>query len=82
MKTNITKILVPMLTCGTATSAFAAGTAAQDGGGLLIWLFIGFMALVVMVQAVPAGIMLYSMVKAFFSSAETSHSVSASHAGK
>ncbi len=69
MKTIIINSLIAMFSMG-ATSALAADSAMQDGGGLLIWLFIGFMALVVMVQAIPAGIMLYSMLKAFFSTAE------------
>ena len=66
MKTKITNFLIPLLG-GSATSAFAADGAMQDGGGPLLWFFIGFAALVVMVQAIPAGILLYSMIKGLFS---------------
>lgn len=69
MKTKIMNMLIPMLG-GSATSAFAADGALTDGGSPLIWFFIGFAAFIVMMQAVPAMIMLYSMVKAIFSPAE------------
>lgn len=69
MKTRISQLLVPLLG-GTATTAFAAEGTLHDGGGLLIWFFIGFGALVVMAQAIPAMIMLYSMLKAVVSPAE------------
>lgn len=81
MKTNITTLVITLL-AGSATSAFAADAALQDGGSPLIWLFIGFMALVVTVQAIPAGIMLFSMIKAVFSSAEAGKPVTAAHDGK
>jgi len=66
MKTKITNFLIPLLG-GSATSAFAADGAMQDGGGPLVWFFIGFAALIIMAQAIPAGILLYSMMKAIFS---------------
>lgn len=77
MKTKIINFLIPLLG-GTATSAFAADGAMQDGGGPLVWFFIGFAVLVVMVQAIPAGILLYSMIKALFSSKVSSKATLAS----
>lgn len=81
MKTKIMNLLIPLL-AGSATTAFAADSTVQGGGSPLIWLFIGFAALVVMVQAIPACIMLYSMVKAVFSPAESTTPASASHVAK
>lgn len=81
MKTKIMNLLIPLL-AGSATTAFAADSTVQGGGSPLIWLFIGFVALVVMVQAIPACIMLYSMVKAVFSPAESTTPASASHVAK
>jgi hypothetical protein len=81
MKTKIANLLIPMLGA-SATSAFAADGALQDGGSPLIWFFIGFGVLVVMVQAIPAGIMLFSMAKAVFSSSETTTPASATHNAK
>ena len=69
MKTKIVNFLIPMLV-GTATSAFASDSSLQDGGGPLTWFFIGFGVLVIMVQAIPACILLFSMIKAIFSPAE------------
>lgn len=69
MKTRISHFLFALVG-GSATSAFAANNTLSDGGSPLIWFFIGFGALVLMVQAVPALVMLYSMAKALFSSSE------------
>lgn len=81
MKAKIMNFLIPLL-AGSATTAFAADSTVQGGGTPLVWLFIGFAVLVVMVQAIPACIMLYSMVKAIFSPAESSAPVSANHGAK
>lgn len=81
MKTKIRNLLIPLLAC-SATSAFAADSALQEGGSPLIWLFIGFMALVLMVQAIPAGIMLFSMIKAVFSSSEATKTLPTAHSEK
>lgn len=75
MKVRIINLLVPLFAC-SATSAFASNAGISDGGGPLVWFFIGFGALVLMFQAVPATILLYSMIKAVFSPAESSAAVS------
>lgn len=76
MKARIFNFLIPLVG-GSATSAFAADSALSDGGGPLVWFFIGFVALVIMVQAIPATIMLYAMIKAVFSSADRTATTSA-----
>lgn len=70
MKTNSLKLVVALLT-SSAVPAFAAsvGTGGEEVG-LLIWALIGFAVLVVMLQAVPATIMLYAMLKALFASGD------------
>lgn len=70
MKTKIANFLIPLLG-GSATSALAADSALQDSGGPMVWFFLGFVALVVIMQVIPAGILLYSMIKAAFSPSET-----------
>ena len=45
-----------------ATSAFAASSAAS-GGGLLIWLFLGFLGLIVATQLVPAVMLLSGIIQ-------------------
>ncbi|MBV5339431.1 MAG: hypothetical protein J0665_07715 [Deltaproteobacteria bacterium] len=81
MKTKIINILIPLLG-GSATSAFAADAAMQDGGGPLVWFFIGFVALVVIVQVIPAAILLYSMIKAVLSPSETATVANVPHTKK
>ena len=45
-----------------ATSAFAASSA-STGSGLLIWLFLGFLGLIVATQLVPALMLLAGIVQ-------------------
>ncbi|MDX2481519.1 MAG: hypothetical protein QNK24_14440, partial [Desulfuromusa sp.] len=49
-----------------SSSAFAAGTNGASGGGLLLSLFIGFFALIIVCQLVPATIMLVGILKGLF----------------
>lgn len=70
MKANIMRIAVALISAG-ASSAYAATTgAAGESGGPLIWSLIGFGVFVVMVQAIPAVIMLVSIIKALAAPAE------------
>ncbi len=75
MKARIINLLVTLSAC-SATSAFASNSGVSDSGGPLVWFFIGFGALVLMFQAVPAAILLYSMLKAVFSSSRSSAATS------
>ena len=81
MKTKIANILIPLLG-GSATSAFAVDGAVQDSGGPLVWFFIGFGVLVLMVQVIPAGILLFSMIKALLSPAGAAKLASVTRVGK
>jgi hypothetical protein len=70
MKASIIRIAIALISAG-ATSAYAATTgAAGESGGPLIWSLIGFGVFVVMVQAIPAIIMLVSIIKALAAPAE------------
>jgi len=48
------------------TSAFAAETSGAGEGSLLLSLFIGFFALVIVFQLVPATLMLIGMLRGIF----------------
>ena len=61
MKQILRNALIALLTC--SSSAFAAGTVSSSGGGFLLSLFIGFFALILVFQIVPAVLMLIGMVK-------------------
>lgn len=62
MKGILRNSIIALLTFSTA--AFAANGAADDGqGGFLLSLFIGFFALIVVFQIVPAFLLCVGMIK-------------------
>ncbi|MDY0397731.1 MAG: hypothetical protein RBR03_03645 [Desulfuromonas thiophila] len=74
MKSSALKalILTAVLPLAAASSAFAASTAGRaDHSGLLVWAFLGFCALIVVAQLVPALLVMFGIVKAVASPKET-----------
>lgn len=51
-------------TAVSATSAFAANGAQADEPGILVWAFMGFAAVIVAGQMVPAAILVFGALKA------------------
>lgn len=47
----------------SVSNAFAAGGAREDNSGIFVWIFLGFCALIVVVQVVPAVLMLFGFAK-------------------
>jgi hypothetical protein len=70
MKANSIKLVVALISASAASAYAAANGVGGEEAGLLIWALIGFAVLVVMLQAVPAMIMLVAMVKAVFAPAD------------
>ena len=66
MKNTLRNTLIALITF--SSSAFAAGNNSASGGGLLLSLFIGFFALIIVCQLVPATIMLVGTLKGLFGS--------------
>ncbi len=64
MKNTLRNSLIALITF--SSSAFAAGSSAAGGGGLLLSLFIGFFALIIVCQLVPATIMLVGVLRGVF----------------
>ncbi len=60
-----------LMTILYANSAFAASGTETSEFGLAGWIFIGFIALIVTLQLVPALIMLGSMMVGFFGKAKS-----------
>ncbi len=58
---NTLRALITLL--ALSSTVYAAGTAGAGGGNLLLTLFIGFFALIVVFQLVPAVILFIGMVK-------------------
>lgn len=70
MKTTIVKTVIALVGA-TATAAYAATSgSAAEGSGPLIWFFVGFGALVVLLQAVPALVLFVSMLKGLFATSD------------
>lgn len=64
MKTSIRSIALQFLLFVPAASA--AGSAEPGGSSLMMWLFLGFLALVVVLQMVPGVTLFIGMVKGLF----------------
>lgn len=54
----------------SATSAYAANGAQADEPGILCWAFMGFCAVIVAGQLVPAAILVFGAAKALFGKPE------------
>ncbi len=68
---SLTKIaLTALITFSTVIPAMAASGARADHSGILVWAFLGFCALIVVAQLVPATLMLLGIVKGVAGSKE------------
>lgn len=61
-----------ILSFGMAGNSFAAMSATRTGAGLLVWLFVGFIALFVVSQLIPGIILSASLIKGLFSKKQPS----------
>lgn len=59
------RMMVPMVV-GSASAAYAASGMQSQETGILIYFFIGFFALIVVSQLVPAVILFVGMIKGVF----------------
>lgn len=67
MKDNVRNIMIALICVVSAVSpAFAAAAPAKEGGSLLLTLFIGFFALIVVFQLVPACLLFVGILKGLF----------------
>jgi hypothetical protein len=44
-------------------TAFAASGAREDSSGIFVWVFLGFCALIVVAQVIPAVLLMFGMAK-------------------
>ncbi|MDY0300610.1 MAG: hypothetical protein RBQ99_03370 [Trichlorobacter sp.] len=66
MKSTTLKTGLAFLVASSSTAYAATSGAASEGSGLLVWFLIGFAALVVILQGIPAVVMFASMLKGLF----------------
>ena len=57
------KALITLLATAAPATSFAASTAHVDNSGLFVWIFLGFCAMIVAAQVVPAALMFFGLVK-------------------
>lgn len=62
MKANVAASTLAMV-LGSVTSALAASGAREDNSGVLVWIFLGFCALIIVAQLAPAVLTMIGMVK-------------------
>lgn len=64
MKALTKTVLATLITLSAAIPAVAASTAGRtDHSGILVWAFLGFCALIVVAQLVPAVLVMLGIVK-------------------
>ena len=52
-------------------TAFAASGAGEEGSGIFVWIFLGFFAVIVVGQLIPAIMLITGLVKGVIAKAET-----------
>lgn len=57
------KALAAIIATLAPATAFAASTLHEDNSGIFVWLFLGFCALIVVVQVMPAVILMMGFAK-------------------
>uniref|UniRef100_A0A831UF34 Uncharacterized protein n=1 Tax=Geobacter metallireducens TaxID=28232 RepID=A0A831UF34_GEOME len=63
MKSSAPVINALVLLLGSVSSAFAASGAREDNSGIFVWIFLGFCALIVVLQLMPAVMLMLGMAK-------------------
>ena len=61
------RVLAMVMGILAPVSAFAASGAREDSSGIFVWVFLGFCALIVVAQVIPAVLLMTGMVKGIVS---------------
>lgn len=62
-KEDVMRAMATVMGILAPVTAWAATGAREDGSGLFVWIFLGFCALIVIAQIVPAILLMTGMVK-------------------
>lgn len=73
MKTLIMMIMGMMMSLALASPALAVDTTKTYSSGILVGIFLGFCALIVVVQLIPTLMLLYGFIKGLFRKEAKSH---------
>lgn len=80
MKTSIRSITVKVLLLVPAVAAASAGE--PGGSPLMMWLFLGFLGLVIVMQLVPGIALFIGMVKGLFGAARQESGITTAESDK
>jgi len=64
------KALATLIGTLAPATAFAASSSRVDNSGIFVWAFLGFCALIVVAQVIPAVLMFFGMAKGFAAKSE------------
>lgn len=64
MKSLLKMTSAAIVLLASVGTAFAAGAPRTDNSGIVVWVFLGICALIIIAQLVPAMLMLFGFVKA------------------
>jgi hypothetical protein len=65
------KALATLMGIIAPATAFAASGASEEGSGIFVWIFLGFFAVIVVGQLIPAVMLITGLVKGIIAKAET-----------
>jgi hypothetical protein len=57
------RVLAMLMGIIAPVTAFAASGAREDSSGIFVWVFLGFCALIVVAQVIPAVLLMFGMAK-------------------
>ena len=65
------KALATLMGIIAPATAFAASGASEENSGIFVWIFLGFFAVIVVGQLIPAVMLITGLVKGIIAKAET-----------
>ena len=79
MKNTLTILMVLAAQLGLASNLMAASVVREDSSMLLVWMFLGMCALIVIIQLMPAMFLLFGLLKSLFTGNKSPVKVNASN---
>jgi hypothetical protein len=71
MKNTLTILMVLAAQLGLASNLMAASVVREDSSMLLVWMFLGMCALIVIIQLMPAMFLMFGMLKSLFTGSKS-----------
>ena len=65
-------VIMSLFASLVSTSALASESARTDSSGVLVWIFLGFCALIIAMQTIPVLLMMFGFIKGISKDSSTS----------